>query len=254
MASKPRTARGFVKGDTLTFDDGDAPVLPAKRRPASAATAAAAPPAQRPAKRRAEPAAAAPAAAAPAADPGGKGWQLLRKAGWRPGAGLGKHEHGDVAPLAPRAQRGTRGVGFEQGLVLIDGKLLAEQPEAAAAAGAAAGSAAAGAAPPGPAAAAQARAARPAGPLTEAADRRRRGRKGGGGGGGDGAQLPPEVLTAAARQEADNRKLKAIQAALRREFSAPTTDAGGDTNPLTRRNKLSATNPLLGDGDDDDDF
>jgi hypothetical protein len=53
------------------------------------------------------------------------------------------------------------------------------------------------------------------------------------------------------RQEADDRKLKAIQAALRREFAAPSTDAGGDSNPLTRRNKLSATNPLLGDDDND---
>jgi acetylornithine deacetylase/succinyl-diaminopimelate desuccinylase-like protein len=59
------------------------------------------------------------------------------------------------------------------------------------------------------------------------------------------------IATNNCRAEADQRRYRAIQAALRREFAAPTTDAGGDTNPLTRRNKLSATNPLLDDEDDD---
>lgn len=53
------------------------------------------------------------------------------------------------------------------------------------------------------------------------------------------------------RQRAEEARGKAIAAALCREFNAPTTDDGGDSNPLTRRNKLSATNPLLGDDDDE---
>jgi hypothetical protein len=56
----------------------------------------------------------------------------------------------------------------------------------------------------------------------------------------------------APRQLADDRKLKAIQSALRRDFAAPSTADGGDSNPLLRRSKLSATNPLLGDSSDDE--
>jgi len=63
--------------------------------------------------------------------------------------------------------------------------------------------------------------------------------------------LPPHPPSQHNRQAADDRKLKAIQAALRRDFNAPTTADGGDSNPLMRRNKLTATNPLLGDSDDD---
>jgi hypothetical protein len=62
---------------------------------------------------------------------------------------------------------------------------------------------------------------------------------------------PPTLAPTNRRQEADDRKRRAIHAALRRDFAAPTTAAGGDTNPLTRANRLTATNPLLGDSDDE---
>lgn len=65
------------------------------------------------------------------------------------------------------------------------------------------------------------------------------------------ATFTMHTILSTLRQRAEEARGKAIAAALRREFNAPTTDDGGDSNPLTRRNKLSATNPLLGDDDDE---
>ena len=43
--------------------------------------------------------------------PGSRGYELLRRAGWREGRGLGAAEQGPKEPLAVRGNAGRRGVG-----------------------------------------------------------------------------------------------------------------------------------------------
>lgn len=110
----------FVKGDTLHFDTAtDAPVVPAKRKQAATTTRSHA---TRQASQHlpsstahlpTRPAAPAGDSSA-AAGSGDVGWKLLQKAGWKPGTGLGKNEHGDTEPIAPRTQLHTHGVGFSK--------------------------------------------------------------------------------------------------------------------------------------------
>lgn len=206
------TICSFIKAETLRFDTAaDGPAAPAKRRHASDrhadnATAAAAPrkrhhaahqSAASPAPGRPSaasschpppqpPAAGAGAAAGGSIPSGNVGFQLLRKAGWRPGTGLGKHEHGSREPIAPPVQRSTRGVGYS-----------AADPAPPAAAAPGAGKAAA---PPGgaPALARQGRPAAAAAAAAVAAQGAAGGKRKGMGG-GQAPQQDPAVASAVAR-------------------------------------------------------
>ncbi|KAL4436390.1 hypothetical protein ABPG77_009952 [Micractinium sp. CCAP 211/92] len=153
------------------------------------------------------------------------GFQLLKKAGWREGAGLGAQEQGMAEPVAPFQQKGNLGLGFAP-----------KQPKPK----------------PGDTAAAGAGAAGQAG----------RGSTGGGGSGGQEQKekrpLPEDPLNKEDQEtkvkrvrqvmqaEADVKAGKAIERYMRMAFNDATGEPTADSNPLLRRNhKLSATNPLL---------
>ncbi|KAL4420472.1 hypothetical protein ABPG75_010128 [Micractinium tetrahymenae] len=154
------------------------------------------------------------------------GFQLLKKAGWREGAGLGAQEQGMAEPVAPFQQKGNLGLGFAP-----------KQPKAkqgekpTAGSGAAAGQAVGGTG-------------------------------GAGAGGGQGTKekrpLPEDPLDKEDQEtkvkrvrqvmqaEADAKAGKAIERYMRMAFNDGTGEPTADSNPLLRRNhKLSATNPLL---------
>jgi hypothetical protein len=191
-------------------------------------------------------AAAAAAAAHPAApsvfgssskrpiDRGNVGYQLLQKAGWREGSGLGREEQGMSAPLQVQPQKGNKGLGFApQDPLQLQRQQIAD---AAAAAAAAAGDTAA--APAGPA----------LGPVL----------------GGKrvaalvAAELASEDLETKVKrhrqvmdQEAKEKRDKAIQLYMQRAFNEPSlADVGDHANVLGRNSRLTRTNPLLDDDDD----
>jgi hypothetical protein len=190
-------------------------------------------------------AAAADAAAHPAApsafgssskrpiDRGNVGYQLLQKAGWREGSGLGREEQGMSAPLQVQLQKGNKGLGFApQDLLQLQRQQIADAAAAAAAAGGAA------AAPAGPA----------VGPVL----------------GGKrvaalvAAELASEDLETKVKrhrqvmeQEAKEKRDKAIQLYMQRAFIEPSlADVGDHANVLGRNSRLTRTNPLLDDDDD----
>jgi hypothetical protein len=154
------------------------------------------------------------------------GYQLLQKAGWKEGSGLGRQEQGMAAPLQVQPQKGGKGLGF------APQDPLQLQRQQIAAAGAAA-------APAGPA----------AGPVL----------------GGKrvaalvAAELASEDLDTKVKrhrqimeQEAKEKRDKAIQLYMQRAFNEPSlADVGDHANVLGRSSRLTRTNPLLDDDDDD---
>jgi hypothetical protein len=160
-------------------------------------------------------------------DRGNVGYQLLQKAGWREGSGLGRQEQGMAAPLQVQPQKGNKGIGFAP----QDPLQLQQQQIAAAAGGAAA-------APAGPA----------VGPVL----------------GGKrvaavvAAELASEDLDTKVKrhrqvmeQEAKEKRDRAIQLYMQRAFNEPSlADVGDHANVLGRNSRLTRTNPLLDDDDD----
>jgi hypothetical protein len=167
-------------------------------------------------------------------DRGNVGYQLLQKAGWREGSGLGREGQGMAAPLQVQPQKGSKGLGF----VPQDPLQLQRQQIADAAAAAAAAAGGAVAAPAGPA----------AGPVL----------------GGKrvaalvAAELASEDLETKVKrhrqvmeQEAKEKRDKAIQLYMQRAFNEPSlADVGDHANVLGRSSWLTRTNPLLDDDDD----
>jgi hypothetical protein len=157
------------------------------------------------------------------------GYQLLQKAGWREGSGLGRQEQGMAAPLQVQPQKGSKGLGFSP----QDPLQLQRQQIAAASGGIAA------AAPAAPV----------AGPVL----------------GGKrvaalvAAELASEDLDTKVKrhkqvmeQEAKEQRDKAIQSYMQREFNEPSlADVGDHASVLGRSSRLTKTNPLL---DDDEDY
>uniref|UniRef100_A0A383WLP1 G-patch domain-containing protein n=1 Tax=Tetradesmus obliquus TaxID=3088 RepID=A0A383WLP1_TETOB len=163
------------------------------------------------------------------------GYQLLQKAGWREGSGLGRQQQGMAAPLQLQPQKGSKGLGFAP----QDPLQMQRQQIAAAAAAAAASGSAAAKAPAAPA----------AGPVL----------------GGKlvaalvAAELASEDLDTKVKrhrqlleQEAKEQRDKAIQLYMQRAFNEPSlADVGDHARVLGRNSRLTKTNPLL---DDDEDY
>lgn len=155
--------------------------------------------------------------------PGSRGYRLLRRAGWRAGAGLGAAEQGPTEPLAARGNAGRRGLGAG--------------PAPGAGGGGEADVAAATAAAPAEEA-----------PRRRGGGRKRR-RRAGGETDAAGGEREPEG--GGLPIERETRKEKQIATYLFRAFKEEEPEPGGErhSNPLLRKGWRSGTNPLdLGDG------
>lgn len=159
------------------------------------------------------------------------GYQLLQKAGWQEGSGLGRQQQGMAAPLQLQPQKGSKGLGFAP-----QDPLQLQRQQIAAAAAAGGGAATAPAVPA-------------AGPVL----------------GGKrvaalvAAELASEDLDTKVKrhrqlleQEAKEQRDKAIQLYMQRAFNEPSlADVGDHASVLGRNSRLRKTNPLL---DDDEDY
>ena len=144
------------------------------------------------------------------------GYQLLKKAGWTEGQGIGLKEQGDQEPLQAHMQQGNLGLGFAKPQ-RPGGKRNVSAPSADAAAGPAG-------LPPR-----QPPRALPPDELAEQSVE-------------DKVKRVRQVMQA----EADDEAGKAIARYIYSAFSETTGAPTRDTNPLLRRDKrTSATNPLL---------
>ncbi|KAF6262142.1 hypothetical protein COO60DRAFT_675402 [Scenedesmus sp. NREL 46B-D3] len=167
-----------------------------------------------------------------AIDRGNVGYQLLQKAGWREGSGLGRQEQGMAAPLQVQPQKGSKGLGFAP----HDPLQLQRQQIAAAPAAAGGGAAVAAAAP----AVAPVLGGKRVAAIVA-------------------AELASEDLDTKVKrhrqlleQETKEKRDKAIQFYMQRAFNEPSlADVGDHANVLGRNSRLTRTNPLL-DNDDDD--
>ncbi|KAL6763302.1 hypothetical protein V8C86DRAFT_2498479 [Haematococcus lacustris] len=161
--------------------------------------------------------------------PDNVGYRLLQHAGWREGSGLGSAGQGRVAPVAPVANKGTKGIGFDAGQG-VQGRRQANAGEAAAEQqvhGLQEGRKA----PPEPSAASLKIADLVAQELA-----------------GESMEAKVALHKAAAAAELEAARGRAIQRMLYTAFNDPFDGPGGDTaniNPLRRNARLSAANPLL---------
>eukprot|EP00879_Flechtneria_rotunda_P002019 GHRR01002196.1.p1 GENE.GHRR01002196.1~~GHRR01002196.1.p1 ORF type:complete len:303 (+),score=108.36 GHRR01002196.1:364-1272(+) len=151
-------------------------------------------------------------------DRGNIGYQLLSRAGWQEGHGLGANGQGRQTPLEVRLNKGNTGLGFQHGNPAQWTQSPARQT----------GNSAAAAAVAGPVLGAK----RVAVLVAE--------------------EFAPEDVDNKFKrhrqiilQEAKDKRDKAIQQYLCRAFHEPSTADTGDSNPLGKNHRLTAMNPLL---------
>mmetsp|Transcript_37628 Transcript_37628/g.83774 ORF Transcript_37628/g.83774 Transcript_37628/m.83774 type:complete len:324 (-) Transcript_37628:153-1124(-) len=158
------------------------------------------------------------------------GYRLLKKAGWQEGAGLGASEQGRKAPVPAWLQQGNRGIGFDGRHKAVQQPMSAQkQAEREAKAAAHLAQQATGLA------------------RKEMLNKMVE------------DELSSETVETKVKrhrqvmkQEADDMKRKAIYKHLSRALDDPfdVPYSTGDSNPLTRKHRLTSLNPLL-DSDDD---
>eukprot|EP00878_Enallax_costatus_P006620 GHUV01006938.1.p1 GENE.GHUV01006938.1~~GHUV01006938.1.p1 ORF type:complete len:332 (+),score=116.06 GHUV01006938.1:212-1207(+) len=151
------------------------------------------------------------------------GFQLLQRAGWQEGKGLGAQEQGMAAPLQAWANKGNKGLGFGPQQQQVQQGLAAQKLAASGAADAAPSAAVAG-----PALGTKRVAAMIEAEL-EAED----------------VDTKVKWHRQVMQQEAKDRRDKAIQEYLYRAFNETSDYGTGDCNPLGKNHRLIATNPLL---------
>ncbi|EFN52654.1 hypothetical protein CHLNCDRAFT_54290 [Chlorella variabilis] len=152
------------------------------------------------------------------------GYQLLKKAGWAEGSGLGAQEQGVAEPVAAFQQKGNLGLGYAP----------RPQPKAKQQGGAAGAAGAAAAGQGGAAAGRQQQQQLPKRPLPEdPLDK-------------EDTETKVKRVRQVMQAEADDKAGKAIARYMHMAFNETTGEPTRDSNPLLRRShKLSATNPLL---------
>lgn len=154
------------------------------------------------------------------------GYQLLRKAGWKEGTGLGAQQQGRRQPLAPAAVQGQVGLGFQVTTVARRGpaqptRRQGEKKEQGGEATHEPKQLQQTAAPKRPL---------PPDPLEK-----------------EEVEVKVKRLKQVMQAEADEKAGKTIQRYMYMAFNDATGEPTNDSNPLLRkgRSKLSATNPLL---------
>ncbi|MEW5297808.1 MAG: hypothetical protein WDW36_000991 [Sanguina aurantia] len=172
------------------------------------------------------------------------GFRLLQKAGWQEGTGLGLKLQGRVAPIPAHMQRGNRGIGFSSK------DPHASEPARATPAGAGGLTSGGNLAVPAFGRDAAAAAAEQRQQLRSEHAAKRAKLQGIIQAELDSEDLGTKVrrLTQVARQEAEDAKTRSIRSYLSRAFNDPCGSVlSGDSNPLQRHNRLTASNPLLDD-------
>lgn len=149
------------------------------------------------------------------------GFQLLQKAGWQEGKGIGAQEQGMATPLQASHNKGSLGLGFQQhkqqqqqGLVQTSSSNSKQQEQQTTAVGPVLGS---------KRVAALVAAELAAEDIDTKVKRHR------------------QIM----QQEVKNKRDKAITQYLYRAFNEPSDYGVADSNPLGNNHRLTATNPLL---------